>query len=242
MTQTTVPAEISLRSLTAPGIEAIRRYWRPFFLLQALALLLVIGFYQSHTVRAACEWLADLKASGGLLYSAIAVAIAGALLPEAAKAIVLGERRFDTARLGAIGFAVAAFAGSGMITDLQYRLLGLIFGNDTDALTVVRKVLADQFITTPIYGVAYWSILYGWRANGYRFGQTLREISPRWYALRVVPILIPAWCFWIPMTALIYSLPPTLQVSLFSLAIAAWSLVMIFVATRPAVEPSPPGE
>ena len=242
MTQTTVPAEISLRSLTAPGIEAVRRYWRPFVLLQTLALLLVIGFYQSHTVRTACEWLVELKASGGLIYSAITVAIAGALLPEAAKAIVLGERRFGAARLNGIGFAVAAFAVNGMITDVQYRLLGWIFGNDADVVTVVRKVLADQFITTPLYGTVYWAILYGWRANGYRLGKTLREISPRWYALRVVPILIPAWCFWIPMTALIYSLPATLQVSLFSLAFAAWSLVMIFVATRPAVEPAPPRE
>lgn len=233
MTQTTAPTDLSLRSLTAPGLQAVRCYWRPFVLLQTMALLLVVGYYNAETVRAACAWLADLKATGGLLYSAIAVSIAGALLPEVAKVLVLGERRFDAARWSAIGFAVLAFAGSGIITDLQYRLFGLIIGTGTDAYTVARKVLVDQFITTPIYGVSYWAVVYGWRANGYNIRKTLREITPRWYALRVVPLLIPCWCFWIPMTALIYSLPATLQLSLFSLATAAWSLVMIFVATRP---------
>ena len=47
-----------------------------------------------------------------------------------------------------------------------------------------------------------------------------------------MPLLIPGWAFWIPMTLMIYSLPGELQFCMFSLALAAWSLIMIFVADR----------
>lgn len=236
MTQTTAPTDLSLRTLLAPGIDGVRRYWRPFVMLQAIALLVVVGYYQSDAVRDVCHRLAEMKTAGGLLFSAAAVMIAGALLPEAAKAAVLGERRFPPKRLRNIAFAMAGFAGSGIITDLQYRLFDLAIGPGTDAATVTTKVLTDQFFTTPLYGVPYWIVLYSWRANRFNLPATLRQISPRWYAARVLPLLLPCWCFWIPMTAMIFSLPGGLQFCLFSLAIAAWSLVMIFIASRPSTE------
>jgi hypothetical protein len=55
-------------------------------------------------------------------------------------------------------------------------------------------------------------------------------LGPRWYLTHVGPLLIPCWCFWIPMVLMVYSMPPPLQFSLFCLALAAWSLLMVFVA------------
>ena len=130
------------------------------------------------------------------------------------------------------------FAGAGIITDLQYRLFNIVIGPGTDPATVVTKVLVDQFVTTPIWGVPYWIVVYTWRSNRFSIAATLRQMTPRWYVTRCLPLLLPCWCYWIPMTALIFSLPAGLQFCLFALAIAAWSLVMIVIASRPH-EPAP---
>ncbi len=230
---------ITLRSLVTPGLEAVRRFWKPFLLLQSLALLLVIAYFYNDAVRTACGGLAELKRNTGLLYSAVAAALAGVVLPEGAKAVVLGQRSFDRQRRRDIGFALVGFALNGIIVDMQYRGLALLLGHDNAPWTVISKVLADQFITTPLYGTPYWILLYGLRAHRYRPGPLLAELSVRWYLTRVLPLLIPCWCYWIPMTLMIYSLPGELQLSLFSLALAAWSLVMIFIASRPST-PAPP--
>ena len=75
----------------------------------------------------------------------------------------------------------------------------------------------------------------------------LREIRPSpagWYAGWVVTLMLPGWCFWGPMVLLIYSLPGELQIVLWGGAMAAWSLVMVFIGRgdSPEVRPVPPPE
>jgi hypothetical protein len=41
---------------------------------------------------------------------------------------------------------------------------------------------------------------------------------------------LPNWLFWIPMVSIIYALPVPLQFLLFVPALAAWSLIMVFIA------------
>jgi hypothetical protein len=237
------PLPISFRSWTTPGLAAVRRYWRPFLLLQSCALALVIAYYASSNdgpVRTVCRNLSHVKQTYGILFVALSAAFAGAILPEITKVLALGERRFDHARWANIAFALAAFAFHGFITDYQYRLLALLFGHDASFATAIKKVLADQFGTTPLYGVPYWVLVYGWKNHGFHVGRTLRELGPRWYLSKVMPLLIPAWAFWIPMTLLIYILPGELQFCMFLLVLAAWSLIMVFVADRPATHTTNP--
>lgn len=226
----------TLRSLTDPGLSAVRRFWRPFLLLQGLALLLVVGYAVSPAARAACGRLTVFKAHAGLAFAAVTAAAAGAVLPEAAKFAVLGDRRFDRRRLRNMGFAAVAFALNGVITDLQYRGMSAVFGDARTPGTVLAKVLADQFVTTPLYGCPYWLVVYALRSNRYRPWRTVRQLTPRWYARTVLPLLLANWAFWIPMSLMIYSLPGALQFCLFLVAAAAWSLLMVFVATGEAAK------
>jgi hypothetical protein len=140
-----------------------------------------------------------------------------------------------------VGFALLAFAGAGMIANQQYRFFEWLIGTDTGWRTICRKILMDQLVLTPIYGTPYWVLVYSLRAHRYDVWKTIRQISPRWYVACVLPLLIPAWAFWFPMVALIFSLPGPLQFCLYCFALAAWSLVMIFVATQEAeVAAKPP--
>lgn len=239
VTEGVVRETVSWQMLAAPGLEAVRRYWRPFVLLQAVALLLVIGYSQSAAVREVCEHLAAVKTRWGLLFSGVATALAGAILPEIAKVLALGQRHFDRRRINDISFALAIFAFNGVWTDLQYRVLAWMYGSGNDWPTVMSKVLTDQFACTPLYAVPYWIVLYAWRGNGYDLRRTVGEMSGRWYLTRVLPLLIPCWFFWIPMTMLIYSLPGPLQLWLFLFAVGAWSLVMVCVASGQTRPPAP---
>lgn len=229
-TPTDTPA-VSLKALLTPGLQAIRRHWLPFVVFEAASLALLIAYFKLEPVKQFCAFLSEAKQAWGLLFSMVSAAVAGVVLPEIVKAILPGHRdRKFTWRDFAIDLAF--FAGAGVFVDLQYRLLGVIFGNGMEFSVAIKKVLVDQFMMTPLYGVPYWNVMYGWKANGFRIGPTVRMISPRWYLTTVLPLLLSAWFFWIPMTSMIYSLPATLQFSLFALAMAAWSLIMIFVAER----------
>ena len=234
------PQPSPLRATLAPGLSAVRRYWRPFVLLQSAALLLVIGYFDSPTVAAACDRASAVKQHAGLLFSAVSAAVAGALLPEVAKATVMGDRAVTRRRARNVGFAAATFALNGVINDLQYRGMAVVFGDDNHWATVLRKVLADQFITTPLYGTPYWLVVYALRADRYRPWRTFPRLTPTWYLRTVTPLLVTGWAFWLPMSALLYSLPGPLQFCLFLLAVAAWSLLMVAVASgEPATRNTP---
>jgi hypothetical protein len=227
---------IDLIRLVQPGVEAVRRFWRSFLLIQSCALLLLVSYFCSADVRAACGYLSEFHHRGGLLLSAIAAGIAGGILPEIAKAIFppspqAGRTASSRLSRGDLAFVLAAFAVNGIVTDLQYRILGYFLGNDDHFSTAVKKMLADQFITTPVYGIVYWAVIYRWKAHRFRVLPLLRELGPRWYLQQVGPLLIPCWCFWIPMVLMVYLMPANLQFSLFCLALAAWSLLMVFVAS-----------
>jgi hypothetical protein len=222
---------VSLRRLLTPGLSALRHHWAPFVAFEAFALLLVLGYFNVPIVHRGCERLSEFKAQWGLLFSMVTMVIAGVFLPEVAKALLSGRR--TESFWSELPSTILFFALGGLIIDLQYRLLALIVGNGMDFGTAVQKMLIDQFITTPLYGTPYWIIVYAWRRNRYRIAPTLSVISPGWYLRQVLPMLLPAWFFWIPMTLMIFSLPGPLQFSLFSLAMAAWSLIMVFVASHP---------
>jgi hypothetical protein len=242
MTQIEVFDPITLATFAAPGLRAVRRFWRAFVLIQACALMLVLTYFHSTTVRHACETVSRLHEKGGLLLSAIAAAIAGGIIPEIAKAIlppkslpseITGQTRGHLLSRGDLFFTIIAFAINGVITDLQYRMLSWAIGSDPSFLTAVKKMLADQFVTTPLYGVVYWAVIYRWKALGFRLMPLLREVGPQWYLRHVGRLLVTAWCFWIPMVLMVYLMPPDLQFSLFCIVLAAWSLLMVFVTSEP---------
>jgi len=72
--------------------------------------------------------------------------------------------------------------------------------------------------------------LFLWRRRGYSIAATLPALRGGFYRARVLPLLIPNWCFWIPAVSVIYALPMALQFVLFVLVLAAWSLIMVFIA------------
>jgi hypothetical protein len=213
----------------AAGTAALRRFWRPFLLIQSGAVALVLAYHFSPGVRAACEVVGGWKASGGLPFAALSGALAGGLLPEIAK--MLADRSFAglRGRGAAIAFNTVFFAFNGVVIDRFYRLEAVVFGGEATLRTVVTKTLFDQLVFTPLWLVLI-TLLFLWRQRGFSLAATLPALRGRFYRSRVLPLLIPNWLFWFPMVSIIYALPSPLQFTLFVPALGAWSLIMVFIA------------
>jgi hypothetical protein len=227
---TAIENEVAASPLTA-GAAALRRFWRPFLLIQAGAALLAIAYRASVPFREACAVAAAWKSSGGLLLSAAISALAGGLLPEVAKLAADRGRSTLRGRGGEVLFNTAFFAFDGVVIDLLYRGEAHLFGSTAQLRTVVEKVAFDQFVFSPLWSILI-VLLFLWRQRGYSLAATLRAVGPGFYQLRVVPLIVPNWLFWIPMVSIIYALPVALQFLLFVPALGAWSLIMVFIADR----------
>jgi len=237
---TALPSPVAIMTDLAPaeggdpwaaGLLALRKFYRPFVLIQSMALVLVIAYYRSDTVREVCARLAAFKAAGGLLFSAATASFAGGILPEIAK--VLGDRRRYTlqSRGGEILFNLAFFAFNGLVIDFLYRTEGHLFGLQASLGTVAQKTAFDQFVFTPLW-LPLIITLYLWRKERFSLSAIAKLLRvPGFYRKRVLPLLLPDWFFWIPMVSIIYALPMPLQFLLFVLALGAWSLIMVSIAT-----------
>jgi hypothetical protein len=130
---------------------AVRRFSRPFVLMQVAAVLLVVAYRASAEVRDACAALVGLKREGGLAFSAMASAIAGVFLPEAATLATVPDERRRPGRLGKLAFTTAFFLVNGAVVDLFYRLSAHVFGHAATPAIVAQKVAFDQFVFTPLF-------------------------------------------------------------------------------------------
>src|SRR5260370_33640685 len=54
----------------------------------------------------------------------------------------------------------------------------------------------------------------------------------RHYRDKIIPTLLATWAVWIPLMAIIYSLPLALQFPLFGLALSFWVLLLTYMTNR----------
>jgi hypothetical protein len=214
----------------AAATAALRGFWKPFLLIQLAAVVLAVAFRTSATFRDACAVAAGWKVSGGLPFASLTGALAGGVLPELAKLIALGPAAV-AGRTAEIAFNVAFFSLNGVVIDLLYRGEAYLFGDGAGVRTVVEKVAFDQFVFTPTW-LAVIVVLFLWRQRAFSVSAVRAALGRGFYQQRVVPLLLPNWLFWIPMVSIIYALPGTLQFLMFIPALAAWSLIMVFIADR----------
>jgi hypothetical protein len=54
----------------------------------------------------------------------------------------------------------------------------------------------------------------------------------KYYREVIVPILFATWGVWIPLVAILYSLPSLLQIPLFGLALAMWVMLYTWLSEQ----------
>lgn len=228
-----------LLSLFRPGLHAIRAFWKPFVLIQVCGALVVIGYFYLPIIRDALDRLGEWKAAGGVMVVIIASAISGAVVPELAKVVALGQTHFDRARLNDLAINGFIFALFGLTGDAFYTLMGQLFPPDGTLTPIVIKTALDQALYSPTITLPFVALVYTFRRHGWKIKPSLSELGVRWYLTRVLSLAVMCWCYWVPMCMLMYSLPAGLTFVFAMFAQAAWALLLLFAAKHGA-DPSTP--
>ena len=155
------------------GLRAARAHLVPGLVLQAIALALVLAYYWYPPARAAFEQLMVLRQRTGLLFSIVATAFCGGVVPFFYMRSHPDTRGRYTWLSGL--FFTGFWAYKGIEVEFWYRFLAWGVGNDSHVRTVVIKVLVDQLIYCPVWAVVVTVIAYAWQAAGFNWGPVLAD-------------------------------------------------------------------
>jgi hypothetical protein len=217
-----------LQRSCAPALEASKLYWPAILLIQGFALAILIGYYSIEASRGAFDTVASWKQNGGFLFAAITTIISGGILPEILKRFLRPEG-VPSPRVSELIHQFIMWAYLGILVDLFYRFLNHLFGSGTDALTLLYKVLFDQFLFAPLLSMpsmVAWFMLY---ESGFKPKRFLQQFRLKRVYERILPLWATSLIFWPVMLAIIFSLPQALQFPLFLFGNAAYSILMIFI-------------
>jgi hypothetical protein len=215
------------RPLTV-GLRAARANLVPALVIQAAVVSVVLAYYFWEPARAWLARAADLKREGGYLFSFVAGAVAGGLLPELLAVAVFQRFRVRRENLGGLAFGACFWGVMGMMVDGVYRAQALAFGTGVDFATVLKKTFVDQFLFTPFVSIPLTVVVFEWRHAGYRLSGV--SLGGGFYARKVLPAVLSGIGFWLPVVVFVYSLPPLLQFPLFTLALTLWVMIITWIS------------
>ena len=213
------------------GLHGARALLGPGLVLQAVALSLVLAYYFVPAAQAPFARLAAWRTAGGFVFSALASAVCGGVLPFLYLRLNPATR---TANPWPHLFFFAGFwAWKGAEVDLWYRTLAVVFGSEPSFATIAPKVIADQFGYNLLYAAPIGNLCWAWKDAGFRWGPVAADLRRgRWFARSVLPVLLGVWAVWIPVVCCVYALPTVLQIPLFNVVLCFWSLLFAHILAR----------
>lgn len=205
----------------------------PALMLQSFAFLLLGAYHYWPAARDALNELAAIKTYCGFIFAFVASAFAGAVLPFLLQSMQRGQhRRIAVATLPAL---VILWGIRGCIIDAFYYLQAMLWGNGTNAGTIILKIVCDLGIANPLVFTPILVLIFSWvDANG-RTGQmrdNFRGGLLTWWRRETQPLLPVAWLIWTPAVAVIYSLPVGLQFPVDTLIQCFWSLALVVLTDK----------
>ncbi len=217
------------RTSLALGWEAAKANLIPALFIQALMLALLLGYYFSPAVARWLEEFADYKLRHGLTFVVLAAVAAGAIVPEIFLILFFQRGRANGRNLRNLCFTIPIWALDGMLVDLLYRSEAAWLGNVVTIPVVLGKICVDQFGYNPFFAAPFGVMTYEWKNSGFSLESLGRGFTWDHYRDKVVPTLLATWAVWIPLMAIIYSLPLSLQFPLFTLALVFWVLLLTYM-------------
>src|SRR5256714_14973944 len=214
------------------GWEAARANAVPALVIQAIMLALLIAYYTDHRVSSALAGLAEFKRAHGLLFVIVASITAGALIPELFLILFFQRGRPNSRNLRNLLFTVPVWGFDGSLVDLLYRSEAAWFGDVVTLPVVAAKICVDQFGYNPFFAAPFGVLTYEWKNNGVSLRPLRQLFRVAHYRGKIIPTLLATWAVWIPLMAIIYSLPLALQFPLFGLALSFWVLLLTYMTNR----------
>jgi uncharacterized integral membrane protein len=223
---------VKQRSPLTIGWEAARANALPALIIQAIMLALLVAYYTNANVASALNELAEYKRAHGLGFVILASIAAGAILPEIVLIAFFQRGRPQRRNLRNLLFTVPIWGFDGSLIDLLYRSEAAWLGDVVTLPVVVAKICIDQFGYNPLFAAPFGVLTYEWKNNGFSL-QPVRDLFTwKHYRDKIIPTLLATWAVWIPVMAIIYSLPLALQFPLFGLALSFWVFVVTYMSNR----------
>ena len=228
MSTQTVEAEAPWRA----GFRSARANLLPGFVLQLLALALVMAYYQHPPTRLLLDRLVNWREALGLVSAVISTGFFGGLLPVLYLRIQPKTRRnYDGLQAAAI---TAFWCYKGIEVELLYRFLAHFVGTGHDVGTIAIKTAIDQFVYCPLLAVPLTVVFYDWVQAHFAGSTVLADLrGGRWLRRRVLPLLISNLWVWLPTACIIYSLPTALQLPLQNLVLCFFTLLVAHQMKQP---------
>lgn len=220
-----------LHSLAIGG-EAARANLVPALILQMLMLTIVLAYYFSPAMAEMLNRVAEFKRAHGLVFVVLAAVVAASILPEIFLVVFFQRGKVRIENFRNLLFTAPIWAIDGIAVDYLYRGLAAWLGDTGSPAVVFAKICIDQFGYNIFFAAPYGVLAYQWKHSGYSFAELRDSLTIAWYRDKIVPTLLATWAVWIPVMAMIYSLPLALQFPLFSLALTFWVLLLTYMTNR----------
>jgi len=214
------------------GWEAAKANAKPALFIQAVMLALAIGFYTNAAIADALRNLAEFKRAHGLDFVIVASVLAGAILPEIFLILFFQRGRPHLGNLRNLAFTIPVWGFDGSLVDLLYRAEAYWLGDVATIPVVVGKILIDQFGYNVFFAAPFGVLTYEWKNSGMSKRPVRDLFTWPHYRDKIFPTLVATWAVWIPLMAIIYSLPLALQFPLFGLALSFWVLLLTYMTNR----------
>jgi hypothetical protein len=213
------------------GLRSARANLLPGLVLQAFALVIVLGYYFHAPTRDAFDSLGDLRTRLGVWFGVVSTGLFGGLLPLLYLKSARATRDLYTWKQG--GILTLFWSYKGIEIAAWYALLARLVGPGNDIGTIAVKSLIDQFIYCPVWAIPTTAIFYLWCAAGFSPRAVLADLrAPRWYARSVLPMLLANLGVWLPLVCIIYALPTPLQLPLQNIVLCFFTLMLAHMSPR----------
>ena len=142
-----------------------------------------------------------------ILFVVVASVTAGALIPELFLIFFFQRGRPSLRNLHNLLFTVPLWRLDGTLVDVLYRNQADGFGDVTTLPVIAEKICVDQFGYNPIFAAPFGVLTYEWKNSGISL-QPIRDLFTwKHYRDKIIPTLLATSAIWIPLMAIIYSLP-----------------------------------
>lgn len=215
---------MSVAQLTHDLKSAFKQNLVPAIILQSFALSIAICYFfwpASHNVF---SFFAELKAQYGWRYAGVSTAIFAGIIPFL---YLLATNKVASGKITLLIFYVLFWAYKGIEINFVFQLQSWLFGSTFNFETVVKKTLADQLIYAPLWVVPSIVLTYLWRDLNFSFRRWRHAIKqPELWQLKIPTVIISNWLIWVPAVAIIYSMPPMLQIPMFNLVMCFFVILL----------------
>lgn len=206
---------------------AVKANLLPGMVLWSGLVVLLMAYAWSPAVQSGLAQWGTVKMAWGYPFAFASYVLFAVLVPETLSHVVLKQPWARTAVADML-YAAIVFGFIGISVDMLYGVQVQLFGSGNDGPTIVKKMLFDQFVYSPVSNYVT-VVAFAWRDGGFGFKALKRFGSADYLRRHYLPVLIAVWCVWIPGVLVIYFMPTALQFPVASLILSFWVLIFKFI-------------